>query len=89
MLFLLMAGFCVVIVRAFMLQLVNADQWQSRAEKRFERPREIPANRGRVLDRHGAVIASSVQEEQLGIVPSRFVGNLPPVGCPACRQKEN
>ena len=80
MLFLLMAGFCVVIVRAFMLQLVNADQWQSRAEKRFERPREIPANRGRVLDRHGAVIASSVQEEQLGIVPSRFVGNLPPVG---------
>jgi len=75
-LFLLMAGFCIVIVRAFTLQLVNADQWQTRAEKRFERPREIPANRGRVLDRHGEVIASSVQEEQLGIVPTRFVGNL-------------
>ncbi|NBP26553.1 MAG: penicillin-binding protein 2 [Betaproteobacteria bacterium] len=76
MLFLLMAGFCIVIVRAFTLQLVNADQWQTRAEKRFERPREIPANRGRVLDRHGEVIASSVQEEQLGIVPTRFVANL-------------
>jgi cell division protein FtsI (penicillin-binding protein 3) len=75
-LFLLMAGFCIVIVRAFTLQLVNADQWQTRAEKRFERPREIPANRGRVLDRHGEVIASSVQEEQLGIVPTRFVANL-------------
>jgi cell division protein FtsI (penicillin-binding protein 3) len=59
---------------------VNADQWQSRAEKRFERPREIPANRGRVLDRHGEVIASSVQEEQLGIVPTRFIGNLAPTG---------
>jgi cell division protein FtsI (penicillin-binding protein 3) len=79
-LFLLMAGFCIVIVRAFTLQLVNADQWQTRAEKRFERPREIPANRGRVLDRHGEVIASSVQEEQLGIVPTRFVGNLAPTG---------
>ena len=79
-LFLLMAGFCIVIVRAFTLQLVNADQWQTRAEKRFERPREIPANRGRVLDRHGEVIASSVQEEQLGIVPTRFVANLAPTG---------
>jgi cell division protein FtsI (penicillin-binding protein 3) len=79
-LFLLMAGFCIVIVRAFTLQLVNADQWQTRAEKRFERPREIPANRGRVLDRHGEVIASSVQEEQLGIVPTRFVANLTPTG---------
>ncbi|MBU3725290.1 MAG: penicillin-binding protein 2 [Burkholderiaceae bacterium] len=80
MLLLLMIGFFAVIVRAFMLQLINADQWQSRAEKRFERPREIPASRGRVLDRHGAVIASSVQEEQLGIAPSRFIGNLPPTG---------
>ncbi len=69
---LLMLGFLAVVVRAFILQLVNADQWQSRAEKRFERPREIPANRGRVLDRNGEVIASSVQEQQLGIVPQRF-----------------
>lgn len=72
-LLLLMVGFLAVVIRAFMLQLVNADQWQSRAEKRFERPQEIPATRGRVLDRHGAVIASSVKEEQLGIVPSRFI----------------
>jgi len=69
---LLMLGFLAVVVRAFILQLVNADQWQSRAEKRFERPREIPANRGRVLDRNGEVIASSVQEQRLGIVPQRF-----------------
>ena len=76
---LLMVGFLAVLIRAFMLQLVNADQWQSRAEKRFERPREIPANRGRVLDRNGEVIASSVQEQQLGIVPQRFFREDSPV----------
>ncbi len=71
-LFLLMVGFVAVVVRSFQLQLVNADQWQSRAEKRFEREREIPATRGRVLDRNGQVIASSVREEQVGIVPTKF-----------------
>ncbi len=71
-LILLMLGFLAVLVRAFMLQLVNADQWQSRAERRFERAHEIPALRGRVLDRHGEVIASSIVEERLGIVPTQL-----------------
>lgn len=69
---LLMLGFLAVLVRAFMLQLVNADQWQSRAERRFERAHEIPALRGRILDRHGEVIASSIVEERLGIVPGKL-----------------
>jgi cell division protein FtsI (penicillin-binding protein 3) len=69
---LLMLGFLAVIVRAFVLQLVHADHWQSLAERRFERPREIPAVRGRVLDRHGDVIATSVREEHLGVVPTRI-----------------
>jgi cell division protein FtsI (penicillin-binding protein 3) len=68
----LMLGFLVVIMRAFVLQLVHADHWQSLAERRFERPREIPALRGRVLDRNGEVIAASVREEHLGVVPSRI-----------------
>jgi cell division protein FtsI (penicillin-binding protein 3) len=68
----LMLGFLVVIMRAFVLQLVHADHWQSLAERRFERPREIPAVRGRVLDRNGEVIATSVREEHLGVVPSRI-----------------
>jgi len=72
-----MLGFLAIVVRAFVLQLVNADQWQSRAIKRFERPLEIPATRGRVLDRHGGVIASSVREEQVGIVPAKFNINSP------------
>jgi cell division protein FtsI (penicillin-binding protein 3) len=69
---LLMLGFLAVIMRAFVLQLVHADHWQSLAERRFERPREIPAVRGRVLDRNGEVIATSVREEHLGVVPSRI-----------------
>ncbi len=74
---LLMLGFLAVLVRAFILQHLNVEQWQSRAEKRFERTREIPAARGRVLDRHGAVIASSIREELLGIVPTQFDLNSP------------
>jgi cell division protein FtsI (penicillin-binding protein 3) len=69
---LMMVGFLAIIVRAFILQHLDAETWQSRAEKRFERVREVPAARGKVLDRHGAVIASSVREELLGIVPKQF-----------------
>jgi cell division protein FtsI (penicillin-binding protein 3) len=76
---LLILGFLAVIVRAFVLQLVNADHWQSLAERRFERPREIPAVRGRVLDRNGEVIATSVREEHLGVVPSRIDLNSPKI----------
>jgi cell division protein FtsI (penicillin-binding protein 3) len=68
----MMTGFLAIIVRSFILQHVDAEQWQSRAEKRFERVREVPAARGRVLDRHGAVIAASIREEALGIVPRQF-----------------
>jgi cell division protein FtsI (penicillin-binding protein 3) len=73
----LMLGFLVVLIRAFVLQLVNADHWQGLAERRFERPREIPAVRGRVLDRNGDVIATSVREEHLGVVPSRIDPDSP------------
>ncbi len=76
---LLMLGFLAVIMRAFVLQLVNADHWQNLAERRFERPREIPAVRGRVLDRNGEVIATSVREEHLGIVPTRINTDSPKI----------
>lgn len=76
---LLMLGFLAVIVRSFVLQLVNADHWQGLAERRFERPKEIPAVRGRVLDRHGEVIATSVREEHLGVVPNRIDLNSPKI----------
>lgn len=75
----LMLGFLAIIIRSFILQHVNVEQWQNRAEKRFERTREVPAARGRVLDRNGAVIASSIREELLGIVPSKFKLSSPKV----------
>lgn len=76
---LLMLGFVAVIMRAFVLQLVHADHWQNLAERRFERPREIPAVRGRVLDRNGEVIATSVREEHLGVVPTRINPDSPKI----------
>lgn len=71
-LFCLMAALLAVLIRAFVLQHLHVEQWQKRAENRYERIRELPAARGRLLDRHGAVIAVSIPENRLGIVPSLF-----------------
>ncbi|MEY4082764.1 MAG: hypothetical protein RL483_133 [Pseudomonadota bacterium] len=76
----LMLALLAVLVRAFILQHVHVEQWQKRAENRYERIRELPAARGRLLDRNGSVIAVSIPENRLGIVPSRFRLDHPKFG---------
>ena len=58
--FALMAGLLAVLIKAFVLQHVNVEEWQKRAENRYERVRDIPAARGRLLDRHGQALAVSI-----------------------------
>ena len=69
-----------VVVKAFLLQHVQVDEWQRRAENRYERLREIPAARGRLLDRHGTVVAMSIPEMRLGIVPKLLPADHPRLG---------
>ncbi|MFM1881458.1 MAG: hypothetical protein RLZZ344_1692 [Pseudomonadota bacterium] len=69
---LLTIGLCVVWVKAFWLQHVNVEQWQKRAENRFERVRDLSAARGRLLDRNGDVLAVSISEYRVGLVPRLF-----------------
>ena len=45
--------------RAFYLQLVNEDFLQERGDARYRRVLEIPASRGKILDRHGDMLAQS------------------------------
>lgn len=71
-LFFLILGLGVVWVKAFWLQHVNVEQWQKRAESRFERVRDLSAARGRLLDRHGEVLAVSISEYRVGFVPRLF-----------------
>ena len=55
----LFAGSFALIGRAAYLQGVNDDFLQAKGESRFSRVIEMPANRGRVLDRNGDVLAIS------------------------------
>ncbi|MEY4014613.1 MAG: cell division FtsI protein/penicillin-binding protein [Pseudomonadota bacterium] len=66
-----------VVVKAFLLQHVQVDEWQRRAETRYERLRDIPAARGRLLDRHGTVVAMSIPEMRLGVVPKLLPADHP------------
>ena len=45
--------------RAFYLQLINEDFLQERGDARYRRVLEIPASRGKILDRHGDMLAQS------------------------------
>jgi len=71
-LFLIIGALIAVMVKAFALQHLHVEQWQKRAEVRFERVRDIPAARGRLLDRNGVALAVSIPEHRLGLVPSHF-----------------
>ena len=46
--------------RAAYIQVLNNDFFQRQGKVRFMRTLELPANRGRVLDRNGLILASSV-----------------------------
>jgi cell division protein FtsI (penicillin-binding protein 3) len=57
----LMAGaFVLLLGRAVHLQIWATDFYQAQGEKRFVYQQPLPASRGRILDRNGLVLASSV-----------------------------
>ena len=53
-------GFLGLVGRAAHVQVIDNDFFIRQGEVRFARTLELPANRGRVLDRHGVLLASSV-----------------------------
>jgi cell division protein FtsI (penicillin-binding protein 3) len=53
-------GFIGLVGRAAYVQVFANDFYLRQGEVRFARTLTLPANRGRVLDRHGALLASSV-----------------------------
>ena len=46
--------------RAAWVQVINNDFFQRQGEARFARTLDLPANRGRILDRNGLILASSL-----------------------------
>jgi cell division protein FtsI (penicillin-binding protein 3) len=70
MLFLVFCGFVALAGRAFYLMGgVSTDFLQRQGEARYARTLEIPATRGRITDRNGVVLASSVPAKAVWAIP--------------------
>jgi len=55
--------------RAVYIQVVANDFYQRQGEVRFARTLALPANRGRVLDRNGLILASSIPAPSIWAIP--------------------
>ncbi|MCX8017396.1 MAG: penicillin-binding protein 2 [Rhodocyclaceae bacterium] len=66
---LMLAGSLALVVRSFYLQAVNNEFLIGKGESRYERIIEMPATRGRILDRHGEVLAMSTPVKSVWAIP--------------------
>ena len=62
-------AFCGLAARAAYIQVIANDFFQRQGEVRFARTLELPANRGRILDRNGLILASSVVAPSIWAIP--------------------
>ncbi|WP_294770721.1 penicillin-binding protein 2 [uncultured Rhodoferax sp.] len=62
-------GFLGLAARAAYIQVVANDFFQRQGEVRFARTLDLPANRGRILDRNGLILASSVPAPSIWAIP--------------------
>jgi cell division protein FtsI (penicillin-binding protein 3) len=62
-------GSCVLLARAAYVQWLGADFFQKQGEIRYARTLELPASRGRIVDRNGLLLASSVPAPSLWAIP--------------------
>jgi cell division protein FtsI (penicillin-binding protein 3) len=62
-------GFLILAGRAAWVQVFANDFFQRQGEVRFARTLELPANRGRILDRNGLLLATSVPAPSIWAIP--------------------
>ncbi len=65
----LISAFAVLAGRAVYLQAVNTDFLQMKGVSRFSRVLEVPATRGRILDRNGEAVAISTPVKSIWAIP--------------------
>jgi cell division protein FtsI (penicillin-binding protein 3) len=70
---LLAAAFVALALRAFWLQTWTNEYLQRQGEARYGRTLEIPANRGKIVDRTGAVLATSLPARAIWADPDDVV----------------
>ncbi|MDO9285025.1 MAG: penicillin-binding protein 2 [Aquabacterium sp.] len=65
-------GFAGLLGRAAYIQLIGPEYFQKEGEKRYAHSLEVPATRGRVLDRGGQLLATSVPVPSVWAIPKDF-----------------
>ncbi len=72
-------GFVMLAGRAAYVQVLDNSFFQRQGEVRFARTLELPANRGRILDRNGLIPASSVVAPSIWAIPEDIERDDPEV----------
>ena len=68
-------GFLLLVGRAVYIQIIGTDFYQQQGEKRYGHVIEMPASRGRILDRDGLVLATSVPVPSVWAIPKDFAAD--------------
>lgn len=72
-LFVLFAAFAALALRALWLQGVSTQFLQKQGKSRYERLVELPAARGKIMDRNGQVLASSLPVKSVAAFPKEVL----------------
>jgi cell division protein FtsI (penicillin-binding protein 3) len=66
---LLMGAFLALVARGFYLQVINNDFLQEKGDSRYRRDIEVSASRGKIMDRHGDMLAVSTPMKSIWAIP--------------------
>jgi cell division protein FtsI (penicillin-binding protein 3) len=73
----LFAAFAALAVRAVWLQGMSTQFLQQQGKNRYERTLELPATRGKIMDRNGQVLASSLPVKAVWAIPEDVLKSPP------------
>ena len=73
----LFTGFFVLGARAIWLQGFSKEFLQKQGKSRYERTLELPATRGKIMDRNGQVLASSLPVKAVWAIPDDVLASPP------------
>jgi cell division protein FtsI (penicillin-binding protein 3) len=76
-LFVLFAAFAALAGRALWLQAMSNEFLQKQGKSRYERTIELPATRGKIMDRNGQVLASSMPVKAVWAIPEDVLKSPP------------
>jgi cell division protein FtsI (penicillin-binding protein 3) len=76
-LFVLFAAFAALAGRALWLQAMSNEFLQKQGKSRYERTIDLPATRGKIMDRNGQVLASSLPVKAVWAIPDDVLKSPP------------